>query len=139
MVEVTVNSCAMFIIRFHYGPDSSFQPTTYLKETLIKSHVFWYTMCNLFLKLHSAFQDIDETLAERLWGLTEMFPESVRNATYSVSSGAVGGAKGNLTHSNSVFGFHTFQGLFVAWKLSDLVDYSPCLQDYIAFLVQPFG
>ncbi|XP_066146208.1 mitochondrial import receptor subunit TOM22 homolog isoform X2 [Euwallacea fornicatus] len=25
----------------------------------------------------------DETLAERLWGLTEMFPESVRNVTYS--------------------------------------------------------
>jgi len=24
---------------------------------------------------------IDETLAERLWGLTEMFPECVRNAT----------------------------------------------------------
>ena len=31
-------------------------------------------------------QDIDETLAERLWGLTEMFPECVRNAT----SGVVG-------------------------------------------------
>jgi import receptor subunit TOM22 len=27
-------------------------------------------------------EDIDETLAERLWGLTEMFPESVRNATH---------------------------------------------------------
>ncbi|CAH1118898.1 unnamed protein product [Phaedon cochleariae] len=25
----------------------------------------------------------DETLAERLWGLTEMFPEPLRNATYA--------------------------------------------------------
>lgn len=25
----------------------------------------------------------DETVSERLWGLTEMFPESVRNLTYS--------------------------------------------------------
>ncbi|KAK1213720.1 TOM22 protein, partial [Pygoscelis papua] len=25
-------------------------------------------------------EELDETLAERLWGLTEMFPESVRSA-----------------------------------------------------------
>ena len=31
-----------------------------------------------------ALQDIDETLGERLLGLTEMFPESVRNATSSL-------------------------------------------------------
>lgn len=91
-------------------------------------------------KLHFAFQDIDETLAERLWGLTEMFPESVRNATHSVSSGAVSGAKGKLTHRDSVCGLHTSQILFVTWKLIfDLVGYSFCLQDSIAFLVQPFG
>lgn len=28
----------------------------------------------------------DETLVERLWGLTEMFPESVRNATVAMVS-----------------------------------------------------
>lgn len=34
-------------------------------------------------------QDLDETLAERLWGLTEMFPESVRNVVSSVFSKTV--------------------------------------------------
>ncbi|KAF4520063.1 hypothetical protein B566_EDAN007919 [Ephemera danica] len=31
-------------------------------------------------------EDLDETLAERLWGLTEMFPESVRRATNTTST-----------------------------------------------------
>jgi hypothetical protein len=46
------------------------------------------------------FQDLDETLSERLWGLTEMFPEGVRNVTYSVFSSATTGIKGYL-------GFHS--------------------------------
>ena len=33
--------------------------------------------------------DIEETLAERLWGLTEMFPDLVRNATSKLISGTV--------------------------------------------------
>lgn len=48
-------------------------------------------------------EDLDETLAERLWGLTEMFPESVRNATYSLSTGTVSGAKGLYSFSRSAF------------------------------------
>lgn len=39
-------------------------------------------------------EDLDETLSERLWGLTEMFPEGVRNVTYTVLSGTSTGVKG---------------------------------------------
>lgn len=39
------------------------------------------------------FDEIDETLAERLIGLTEMFPESVRSGTSSAARGVVSGAK----------------------------------------------
>lgn len=34
----------------------------------------------------------DETLSERLWGLTEMFPESLRNGTWSAAQMSVSGA-----------------------------------------------
>ncbi|XP_068674103.1 mitochondrial import receptor subunit TOM22 homolog [Montipora foliosa] len=37
--------------------------------------------------------DIEETLAERLIGLTEMFPESVRSGTTAVSKRVVSGTK----------------------------------------------
>lgn len=37
--------------------------------------------------------DIDETLTERLLGLTEMFPESVRNGTSTAAKGMFGSAK----------------------------------------------
>jgi hypothetical protein len=40
------------------------------------------------------FQDLDETLSERLWGLTEMFPEGVRNITSTVVSSTCTGIKG---------------------------------------------
>lgn len=43
--------------------------------------------------------DLDESLAERLWGLGEMFPESVRNATYSVASNTWDGVKGIYSFS----------------------------------------
>jgi len=43
-----------------------------------------------------SFQDLDETLSERLWGLTEMFPEGVRNVTHSIMSSATTGVKGYL-------------------------------------------
>lgn len=33
--------------------------------------------------------DIEETLSERLWGLTEMFPQTVRTATSKLISGTV--------------------------------------------------
>lgn len=37
--------------------------------------------------------DLDETLAERLWGLTEMFPEPVRKGTHSLVCGSVSGVR----------------------------------------------
>ncbi|XP_023707859.1 mitochondrial import receptor subunit TOM22 homolog isoform X1 [Cryptotermes secundus] len=39
-------------------------------------------------------EDLDETLSERLWGLTEMFPEGVRNITSAVVSSTCTGIKG---------------------------------------------
>nr|CAD7257476.1 unnamed protein product [Timema shepardi] len=39
-------------------------------------------------------EDLNETLSERLWGLSEMFPENVRNVTHKVFSGTCTGVKG---------------------------------------------
>lgn len=39
-------------------------------------------------------EDLDETFSERLWGLTEMFPEGVRNVTSAVVSVTCTGIKG---------------------------------------------
>ncbi|XP_075978108.1 translocase of outer mitochondrial membrane 22 homolog mge [Anticarsia gemmatalis] len=44
----------------------------------------------------------DETFCERLWGLTEMFPESVRNCTYTVTTGTWSGVKSLYGLSRSV-------------------------------------
>ncbi|XP_014280894.1 mitochondrial import receptor subunit TOM22 homolog isoform X1 [Halyomorpha halys] len=47
-------------------------------------------------RLSSSFEEDDEddeTLAERLWGLTEMFPEKVRDASFSTFCGAKHGLK----------------------------------------------
>lgn len=38
-------------------------------------------------------QEPDESLAERLWGLTEMFPDGVRNACGAVSDFSVSSVK----------------------------------------------
>lgn len=46
------------------------------------------------------FQDLDETLSERLWGLTEMFPDGVRNITSTVVSNTCTGIKGFLLDFN---------------------------------------
>lgn len=43
----------------------------------------------------------DETLGERLWGLTEMFPESVRNVTWTVGTSSVSCVKGLYSFSRS--------------------------------------
>ncbi|GFT38815.1 mitochondrial import receptor subunit TOM22 homolog [Nephila pilipes] len=45
--------------------------------------------------------DIDETLSERLWGLTEMFPECVRNFTSSLVYGSISGSKKLYSFSRS--------------------------------------
>ncbi|KAG5881994.1 hypothetical protein JTB14_028595 [Gonioctena quinquepunctata] len=43
----------------------------------------------------------DETLAERLWGLTEMFPEPVRNVTYATLVNTQSGVKHAYNFSRS--------------------------------------
>ncbi|XP_044269410.1 mitochondrial import receptor subunit TOM22 homolog isoform X2 [Tribolium madens] len=43
----------------------------------------------------------DETLSERLWGLTEMFPESVRNATHAAAVNTQQGVKNLYSFSRS--------------------------------------
>ncbi|KAJ8955153.1 hypothetical protein NQ318_009046 [Aromia moschata] len=43
----------------------------------------------------------DETLAERLWGLTEMFPESVRNVTHATVVSTQAGLKFAYSFSRS--------------------------------------
>jgi import receptor subunit TOM22 len=58
------------------------------------------------------FQDLDETLPERLWGLTEMFPEGVRNITSTVVSSTCTGIKGFVI-------FH-FQWLIVLFQATVL-------------------
>ncbi|KAK9753423.1 Mitochondrial import receptor subunit Tom22 [Popillia japonica] len=45
----------------------------------------------------------DETLSERLWGLTEMFPESVRNTTALLADGTTAGVKLMYSFSRSAF------------------------------------
>ncbi|KAL0838673.1 hypothetical protein ABMA28_016745 [Loxostege sticticalis] len=44
----------------------------------------------------------DETLSERLWGLTEMFPECVRNGTYTATTKTWSGVKSLYGLSRSV-------------------------------------
>ncbi|KAL5018603.1 hypothetical protein ScPMuIL_004325 [Solemya velum] len=46
-------------------------------------------------------ENIDETIGERLWGLTEMFPETVRNVCGSVSSFVSNGAKLSYSYGRS--------------------------------------
>lgn len=43
----------------------------------------------------------DETLGERLWGLTEMFPETVRNVTWTFGTSSVICVKGLYSFSRS--------------------------------------
>lgn len=45
---------------------------------------------------------LDETLSERLWGLTEMFPESLVNFTCKATNHAVAGVKGFYKLSRNV-------------------------------------
>lgn len=48
----------------------------------------FYAVLNL--KIDSHLQEFeDETLSERLWGLTEMFPEPLRNATAKTANYSV--------------------------------------------------
>jgi len=44
---------------------------------------------------------LEETLAERLWGLTEMFPEPVRNGTHKLTNFTLDGSKLLYQYSRS--------------------------------------
>ena len=55
------------------------------------------------LALKEDVDEPDETLSERLWGLTEMFPESVRNATYTAVTTTTSSLKGFYGFSRSAF------------------------------------
>lgn len=44
---------------------------------------------------------MDETLGERLWGLTEMFPECLRNLTSAVVYGSLSGVKSLYSFTRS--------------------------------------
>jgi len=46
-------------------------------------------------------EDVDETLGERLWGLTEMFPESVRSGVYTLTTGCLSSVKNLYSFSRS--------------------------------------
>ncbi|VVC97526.1 unnamed protein product [Leptidea sinapis] len=55
-----------------------------------------------FISLKEYDDEPDETLSERLWGLTEMFPECVRNGTYTVTTKTWSGVKNMYQLSRSV-------------------------------------
>ncbi|KAL3877567.1 hypothetical protein ACJMK2_035281 [Sinanodonta woodiana] len=50
-------------------------------------------------------EEFDETLAERLWGLTEMFPERVRSFVGSVTHLAATSVKVGYSYSRSIVWF----------------------------------
>lgn len=60
---------------------------------------FFYVITYKIRPKYFFFKEPDETLAERLWGLTEMFPEPVRNFTSKVADLTVSGVKGFYTFS----------------------------------------
>ena len=59
--------------------------------TLWKTSIIFIWRYNLTFLI--VFQNLDETLIERLEGLTEMFPESVRRGAYTAFRGIGGVAK----------------------------------------------
>ncbi|CAG9561755.1 unnamed protein product [Danaus chrysippus] len=55
-----------------------------------------------YITLKEYDDEPDETLSERLWGLTEMFPECVRNGTYTATTKTWSGVKSLYQLSRSV-------------------------------------
>lgn len=69
-----------------------------IARLLSLSHLFRgesdaFTMPEIETLEDENLDEIDETLTERLVGLTEMFPESVRKGTSTAAKGMVSGAK----------------------------------------------
>ncbi|CAG4971369.1 mitochondrial import receptor subunit TOM22 homolog [Colias croceus] len=54
------------------------------------------------LSLKEYDDEPDESLSERLWGLTEMFPECVRNGTHTVTTNTWSGVKNLYQLSRSL-------------------------------------
>lgn len=81
-------ACSSKMLAYTYKT-ACFQPRRlhYEQFLLWKPKKCTYLLCFIF-------QDLDETLSERLWGLTEMFPEGVRNMTSAVVSATCSGIKG---------------------------------------------
>lgn len=80
-------------------------------HTKIESHAYCIflkaVVVSIIIKcLHNLilFQP-DETLGERLWGLTEMFPESVRDITYNVTVTTTQGIKSFYSFSRNAVWF----------------------------------
>uniref|UniRef100_T1IKJ0 Mitochondrial import receptor subunit TOM22 homolog n=1 Tax=Strigamia maritima TaxID=126957 RepID=T1IKJ0_STRMM len=40
-----------------------------------------------------ADEDLEESVAERIWGLTEMFPQVIRNSIWLMTTGSLSGIK----------------------------------------------
>lgn len=55
----------------------------YIAVFCIKKYIKYSENINNCLLI---LQEPDETLSERLWGLTEMFPVCVRNGTYTITT-----------------------------------------------------
>lgn len=55
------------------------------------------------LSLEEADDDLEETVGERLWGLTEMFPEGLRNGLCGVSNASMSTVKWTYSFGRSAF------------------------------------
>lgn len=63
----------------------------------------------------SVFQDFDESFAERVWGLTEMFPERLRTGSANAVSSSVSLVKGKLIIHGLIYqSFFFLSFLFLA-------------------------
>ncbi|XP_026327392.1 mitochondrial import receptor subunit TOM22 homolog isoform X2 [Hyposmocoma kahamanoa] len=60
------------------------------------------TSCIKDLSVKEFDDEPDETLSERLWGLTEMFPDWVRKGTHCVASKTWSGVKSMYSLSRSI-------------------------------------
>ena len=72
-----------------------------ISAQLICIFVFAYAKIRFSHTKAHALQDIDETVSERLWGLTEMFPNVVRNSCSATAKFSVGAAKFCFSYGRS--------------------------------------
>ncbi|XP_015930206.1 mitochondrial import receptor subunit TOM22 homolog [Parasteatoda tepidariorum] len=76
---------------------------------------------NMANMIEDDLDDIDETLSERLWALTEMFPEPVRKLTSNLVHGSVSGIKNFYRLGRStMWVFFTSSAILVAPVLFEM-------------------